>query len=415
MIAHHAILPLSRGASSRFTLRGYQEEAVAAGVSFFQDGKDDNGVMVEPTGCGKSIIIANIAHALGEPMVVFQPSREILWQNLEKFQAYGIEPGVFSATAGRKELGEVTLATIGSVVEKPGLFAGVKHCIIDECHLVNSKDSGTMFQRFLSGLPGVRVLGLTATPYRLTTDGYGGSILKFLTRTRPRTFSRVVHVTQNGDLFRAGYLAKLDYKQVKTGFDKTKLRLNTTGADFTDESVRTHYKDLHFSDQIVRCVERLHQLGRRGTLVFTRFVEEAEYVARCVKGAAVVSARTPDKERKRLVDGFRSGEIPALVNVGVFVVGFDYPALANVVLAQPTLSLARYYQMVGRVVRPHPDKAEAFVVDMCGLVAQFGRVEDLVVERGPHDKWFVSSRGKQLTNVYYGEVYHGRKPEKRLL
>jgi DNA repair protein RadD len=244
---------------------------------------------------------------------------------------------------------------------------------------------------------------LTATPYRLVTDGFGGSILKFLTRTRPRVFVRVIHVVQNGDLFRQGFLAKLDYKIVKSGFRKDRLRLNSTGADYTDESVRRHFAELNFSDQIVRCLRRLQELGRGGSLVFTRFVEEADYVARQVPGAAIVSADTKKADRERIIAGFKAGRIPCVANVGVLTVGFDYPELANVVLARPTMSLRLYYQMVGRCVRPHPQKECAFVIDMVGLVEQFGRVEDLQLNCGPHETWFVESLGRQLTNVYFGK------------
>lgn len=148
-------------------------------------------------------------------------------------------------------------------------------------------------------------------------------------------------------------------------------------------------------------MNRLLELGRDRSLVFTRFVEEAEYVAARVPSAAVVSANTPKKERAQIVADFKAGKIPALCNVGVFGMGFDYPALSNVVLAAPTMSLARYYQWVGRVLRPHPSKSSSFVIDMVGLSEKFGRVEDLQVGNGGGNKWFIHSNGKQLTNVYF--------------
>lgn len=359
-----------------------------------------NGVVVLPTGGGKSLVIANVVSRLDGPCVVFQPSKEILEQNFAKFRAYGFRPAIYSACAGEKRVGQITLATIGSVHRKPDLFRHCKYAVVDECHGVNAKAEDSMFVRFFTSLQGVRVLGFTATPYRLSTDGFGGSILKFLTRTRPRVFSEVVHVVQNGDLFRDGFLAKLEYKHVKSGFNSERLRLNSTGADYTDDSLRAHFKELNFSDQVVRCVGRLGELGRRGVLVFTRFVEEAEYVASRIAGARVVSADTPADERERVVAGFKAGRIPCVANVGIFALGFDYPELANVVLANPTRSLARYYQWVGRAVRTHPAKREAFVVDMVGLVEKFGKVEDLKVVDGGNGKWFVESNGRQLTNVY---------------
>lgn len=413
-----------------YTLRNYQTESVDAGVNFLLDGGDKNGLVVAPTGCGKSLIIANIVQRLKAPCIIFQPTKEILTQNFAKFVSYGYKPAVFSAALGERRVGDITLATIGSVYKQPELFQHVKYVIIDECHSCNAKDDNTMYMQFINalngvreikkiaesagikwnrpdGIGGVRVLGLTASPYRLVTDGYGGSILKFLTRTRPRVFHKVVHVVQNGDLFRAGYLAKIDYKVVKTGFNRGRLRLNSTGADYTDESVRNHFKELNFSDQIVRCVNRLFELKRGNSIVFTRFVEEAEYVASKIPGAAVITAKSGSRERDNIISAFKAGRIPCVCNVGVLGIGFDYPELKNVILARPTMSLAVFYQQVGRCVRTHPSKDCAFVVDMVGLSEQFGKVEDLTVVEGDHEKWFIESNGKQLTNVYYGER-HGR-------
>ena len=386
-----------------FTLRDYQRESSDKSVAFLTSPKPENGILILPTGSGKSLVIADIVSRLESPCLVFQPSKEILEQNFSKFASYGYRPAIFSASIGEKKIGDITLATIGSVVRKPELFSHVKYVLIDECHLVNAKKGDSMFMQFLSQLPGVRVLGLTATPYRLVTDGFGGSILKFITRTRPRVFSKVVHAVQNSDLFSSGHLAKLDYKPVKTGFDASKLELNSTGADYTDASVRNHFALLNFPDQIVQCVNRLHELGRKGTLIFTRFVEEARYVTAQIPGSAIVTAETPKKEREEILAAFKSGVIPAVSNVGVLTVGFDYPALANVVLARPTMSLALYYQMVGRCMRPHPSKESAFVVDMVGLSEQFGKVEDLHLSCGAGETWFIDSNGRQLTNIYYGE------------
>lgn len=390
--------------SKQFILRNYQRETVDAGVGFLLSDSRENGLIVCPTGSGKSLIIASIVEAIDLPCLVFQPSKEILEQNYSKFVSIGRSPAIYSASVGEKRIGKITLATIGSVIRKPHLFKHVKYIIHDEAHFTNSK--GGMYSDFYAAHPGVRVLGLTATPYRLSTDGFGGSILKFLTRTRPRVFTKVVHVVQNGDLFRDGYLANLEYKEVKTGFDKSMLRLNSTGADYTDESVKRHFATLNFSDQIVRCVNRLHELGRRGTLVFTRFVEEAQYVKSRIEGARIVTAESSKESREDALRDFRSGRCPVVCNVSCLTVGFDYPELANVIIARPTMSLALWYQMVGRCVRTHPSKENAFVVDMVGLTQQFGKVENLVLECGPHDTWFVSSNGVQLTNVYYGERKH---------
>lgn len=378
-----------------------------AGVKFLTDGSDDNGIEVLPTGSGKSLIIANLVQRLDGPCLILQPSKEILEQNFAKLVSYGYRPAIYSASVGEKRITDITLAIISSIIRKQEQFKHFKYIIQDECHYCNPKDG--MYSEFYKEHK-ARILGLTATPYRLVTDGFGGSILKFLTRTRPRVFNRVVHVVQNGDLFAAGHLSKLEYKIVKTGFRQDRLRLNNTGADYTDESVKQHFRELHFSDQIVRCINRLHELNRTGTLVFTRFVEEAQYVASKIPGAKIVTANTKKKDREDILNRFKRGQIPVVTNVGVLTVGFDYPELANIILARPTMSLALYYQMTGRVMRPHPRKESAYVIDMVGLVEQFGHIEEMNLVRGENDTWFVENRGRRLTNIYYGDRAQHRSP-----
>jgi DNA repair protein RadD len=394
-----------------FTLRDYQSEAVTRSVAFLKGSGESGGLVVLPTGAGKSLVIAGVVHALDAPCLIFQPSREILEQNANKLLSYGYEPSVFSASLNTKEIGQITLATIGSVKNVPDLFKQFPYVVVDEAHLVNASQG--MYANFLEALGKARVLGLTATPYRLHSDNYGGSQLKFLTRTRPRVFSEVVSYAQVGDLITKGYLCRPEY-QIVSGFNAQELAMNATGADYDDASVKRYYKRSGFADRLRRVVVRLLEVGRKSVLVFTRFVDEAEELAKAVPGAAVVTATTKPKERAAIVAAFRSGEIPALANVGVLGLGFDFPALSTVVLARPTLSLNVYYQQVGRVLRPHPGKTP-WVVDCVDQVRQFGRVENLWLQPGGSTGglWEMVSREngaeKVLTNTYFNAKFKPRQ------
>ena len=93
-----------------------------------------------------------------------------------------------------------------------------------------------------------------------------------------------------------------------------------------------------------------------------------------------------------------------MANVGVLTVGFDYPELECVVVARPTRSLTLYYQMMGRAVRPHPNKESAWIIDMCGNYDIFGRMEDMNLVEFRDNLWTVVSRGRKLTNVYLDEI-----------
>jgi len=384
----------------KYQLRKYQTEAVDAAIEFFAGKPKGHAIEVLPTGSGKSLIIANIAKKLNDPVLVFQPTKEILEQNYQKYISYGEwNAGVYSASVGKKEIKPVTFATIGSVVKKPHLLSKFKHVIVDECHYVNPKKG--MYRDLFKELGAVKIMGLTATPYRLVTDGFGGSILKFLTRTRPRVFRDVIYFVQNRDLFDNGYLAKLKYIH-KDGFDKSKLRLNTTGADYTDVSVQKYYLQINFKDRIASIVQELTK-NSKSVLVFTRFIEESQYVANKIKGGVLVTGETKKPERTRIINGFKNGSIPVVCNVGVLTHGFDYPELDTIVIARPTMSLALYYQMIGRGIRIHPDKDHTTIIDACDNYRMFGPVEGLRLFDTGNGKWIVTNSGRQLTNIYYGD------------
>ena len=389
-----------------YKLRDYQQKASDAAVSFFNNkAKKTNAIMVLPTGSGKSLIIADIAARLDGHTLVFQPSKEILEQNFKKLCSYGIlDCSIYSASFNSKEISRITFATIGSVKNQPELFTHFKNIIVDECHLVNPKEG--MYKKFFE-VVNCKILGLTATPYRLSSSQEFGAMLKFITRTRPAIFKEVIYHVQVSTLLDMGYLSKLNYYPMNpTGWNELNLKVNTTGADYTDRSVQREYERIDFYSFLVHIVQRLVNnqktgIKRKGILVFTRFLKEAERLTYSIPGCAIVSGDTPKGERERILEAFKAGDIPVVANVGVLTTGFDYPELDTVVMARPTMSLAMWYQIVGRAIRPHPNKEAGWIVDLCGNINRFGYVENLKLVDGGNGKWAVFSNGRQLTNIRF--------------
>lgn len=381
-----------------YELRDYQKQAVDVAVNFFQTGNKKNGIIVLPTGAGKSLVIANIAYRLDAPVLIFQPSKEILEQNYEKLCSYGVmDVGIFSASFGRKEVRKITFATIGSVKSHKDYFRLFRYVIIDECHGVNAEAG--MYKDFIETIQ-CKVLGLTATPYRLYSSRFYGSMLRFITRTNPRIFNEMLYAVQVRTLLNRGYLAPMNYYQLNI-VDTSRLKVNSTGADFTDASVRRYYREIKFNDSLENVIRRLLVAGRSSILVFTRFIDEANHIARTFSDcAAVVSSDTSKTDRENILRLFKNKQIKVVANVGVLTTGFDFPELATVVLARPTMSLALYYQMCGRAIRPFPGKV-SWVVDLCGNYKRFGRVDDLELRQTKPGIWAVFTGAKQLTNVYF--------------
>lgn len=383
-------------------------------MRFFADtDATGNGMIILPTGAGKSLVIADIASRIDEPLIVLQPSKEILEQNYSKLKSYGVEDcSIFSASLNSKEIDRITFATIGSVMNSLSDFDVFHKIIIDECHYVNPREG--QYKEFIEAVEGRRVIGLTATPYRLsqTVDPKTinwrlpryGSILKFLTRTRPRVFDRVLYYCQIKKLLDLGYLAKLRYFDL-TAIELDNVKLNSTGADYDDKSLSNEFERVGFYNYTLVIIQRarrpLNGSVRRGILVFVKFVEDAERMAEDLAGCCeVVTGTTPKKQREAVLERFKTGETEVVVNVGVLTTGFDHPALDTIILARPTMSLALYYQMVGRAIRPYPGK-DGWVIDLCGSVTKFGKVEDLTLRKDERGGWIVTSNGKQLTNVMF--------------
>lgn len=422
-----------------YQLRDYQQEASDASIRFFRNGSDRNGLLILPTGSGKSLCIADIAHRLDGDVLVFQPSKEILEQNYAKLKSYGVEDcSIYSASFNKKEISRTTFATIGSVKTHMEDFNHFRYIIVDECHTCNPQ--GGMYRDFFDCAKR-KILGLTATPYRLyaslqylDNDGKqvfrpkdeekslefdqriasrqirmeNKCILKFLTRMRPRIFHDVIYQVDISTLLERGYLATLRYFDLSI-MNHASLRRNSTGMDFDDDALKAQYAQCDLGTHLINIVRRLQHpkdgRPRKGILVFTRFIEESELLCKHVEGCAIITGSTPKKERERILREFKKGNIKVVTNVGVLTTGFDYPELDTVVMARPTMSLALYYQIVGRAIRPHPDKESAWIVDLCGNFKRFGRVEDLHLQQYRAEEYVITgspeNQVRQLTNIYF--------------
>lgn len=369
-----------------YELRDYQEESVRAGLWYFAKYRKPF-VIQAATGAGKSIIIAELCHRLNEPVLILQPSKELLEQNYAKLKSYGIDDiAIYSASKKSKEIGKYTYATIGSIYKKPELFMHFKHVIIDECHQVNPKKLDGMYTSFLRAIGTMNVCGLTATPYRIDQKFYmkGGerlytATLKMINRIPPFFFKKIIYKIETAELINKGYLSPIKYFVQDVSLEK--LKVNTTGADFTVESLEEFW-DSDKLQSIANAIEHINR-ERKMSLTFCSSIRQAWDIREILQDmglpSEVVTSKTLADDRERIVAAFKAGELRHILNVGIFTTGFDVPALDNVVLARPTMSLALYYQMVGRGVRKDPgDPSKVLhVYDFAGVVDRLGRVETI--------------------------------------
>ena len=388
-----------------YKLRKYQVEAVETGIKFFGSADRTKPLLVLPTGSGKSLIIAYIVKALRGKVLILQPTKELLEQNYCKYEnAIQGHPeleqaGIFSASVGVKEIKRVTFAMIGSVVNRAEEFADVEYILIDECHKVPPKKS-SMYVDFLSKMY-VKVIGLTATPFRLKTyndpwcKGKKFSKINLLNRETPRFFNKFLHVTQIGQMYDEGFLCPINYIEMQ--FDGAFLKLNSTGAEYSEKSLKEAISRNKIIEKIPGILKQAFEKGRTACLVFVQSVEEARQLASITPFSAYVHALTEKKEREQIIKDFKNGNIKTIFNVGILVEGFDYPDLDTIILARPTMSLTLYMQMIGRGIRIAKDKEHCSVLDMCGNIKRFGKIEELRIEFDRIFGWVLRNDSKILS------------------
>lgn len=391
----------------KYELRDNQKAAVKACEEFLLQDKPKPAVVVAPTGYGKSILIGAVANLCETSVIVLQPSVELLKQNLEKYESYGNFASVYSASAGQKEIGHVTFATIGSVKDLGKTFQerGVKVLLVDECHASYPPEEGSMFRKFIDDLKPTHIIGFTATPFRLKTYGdlrNNWTQLNMLTSGRPTVFKDIIHVTQIQELVRDKFWAKLNYEM--WDFDTSSLRLNSTGAEYTEQSVQRAIIEQGVNENVFKRCKKLIEEGKNA-LVFMDSVENAKILAESLgEKTACVDGMTKKKDRAKIVEDFKNNKIQILTNQSVMVVGFDKPDLQTVIMARPTNSLALLYQIFGRGVRnpEYPNLKECLIIDFCNNVKRFGKIEDLRVVNKEGYGWGVFNNTHLLTGTPMG-------------
>lgn len=366
-----------------------------------------NSVVSLPTGSGKSVVIAEIARYWQRPILILQPTREILVQNKEKLAAVvgSDKIGVYSASMNEKTINTYTLATIGSVYRRPEFFKHFRLILIDECHLVNQKRLSSMFMSFLTQIGNPKTIGLSATPYRLEQtyqklpNGYilTHTVTRLINRCYNPFWNRILVNIGIQDLIDAGYLLPLDYVDLSV-IPHEEIPLNVSRSDF--DLTRLQAK-LKAKRQRILDVLKWAIWKHQHVLVFCASVSQAEDLAKDFPGSWVVTAKTHKKVRAKIIDYFKTGKVKCVFNVGVLTTGFDFPELDCIVMLRPTQSIGLYVQMLGRGVRKAPGKQSCRVVDLVGNVKKLGKVESVRLERLEEGWQIVSDTGQWHNRQLY--------------
>jgi superfamily II DNA or RNA helicase len=313
-------------------------------------------VMVQmPTGTGKTCLLVACVRAWlsqneGTVWIVVH-RRELVEQivgTLQEEELVGDRVRVFSIQWLSRHEGELA--------ERPGLL------VIDEAHHAVAKTYKAVVEAF----SGAKVLGLTATPCRLTRRGFT-DLFEVLLQSWP--YNRFIA---------EGRLSLYDYMSVRADNEDWRVvrSLERRGAD-GDFSLREMSERLDVRPSIGRLCDTVLRYAReKKGIVYAIDIRHAEHIAAYYRehgiDAVAISAKTPGEERRRLIEQFKAGETQVLVNVDIFGEGFDCPDVEFIQLARPTLSLAKYLQQVGRGMRVFDGKRYCLILDNVGLYRLFG-------------------------------------------
>lgn len=361
-------------------LRDYQKKAILDTYQWLGQNKG-NPCIVAPTGSGKSWIIAGLCQDImsrwrKSRIIVLSHVKELLSQDAEKiWLAWPEAPlGIYSAGLGRKDIDVITVAGIQSIYRKAEEAGKTDLVIVDEAHRINNESCG-MYRTFLNGLreinPNLRIIGLTATPYRL---GQG-----MVTEGKEALFDDLIESISIRDLVSQGYLAPLRNKRTETALDTRGVRVQN--GDFVEADMEARFNNEEMNRNIVAEVMRRGE-NRNAILVFCCGISHAKAIRDVFREdmmtAETLTGKTPPEERERILKAFKAGEIRVLTNVNVLTTGFDYPNIDLIVMARPTLSPGLYMQMAGRGMRlkDGPNK-DCLVLDFAGNIRRHGPVTEI--------------------------------------
>jgi DNA repair protein RadD len=387
-----------------FELRPYQRAAVDAVWEHLRT-RDDNPCVVIPTGGGKSHVISEVCREAVENwrgrVLVLTHVKELVEQNAEKLVAL-LGPdvvGIYSAGLGRRDTDHPVIAAgIQSVYRRAEELGPFDLCIVDEAHLLPPDGEG-MYRTFLADAkaisPHLRVIGLTATPYRMTTGEICGP---------DNILNAVCYEAGVRDLIVQGYLCPLVSKAGREKIDTSSLHIR--GGEF----IAGEAEELMDTDSRVRAAVREiveRTADRNACLIFAAGVKHGEHIVRVFREhhgieCGFVTGNTSIAQRDHAIARFRgdselsfeekqqslfstgnstrpTGPLKYLCNINVLTVGFDAPHIDCIAMLRPTASPGFYIQMTGRGFRPHPSKKDCLVLDFAGNVLRHGPVDAISV------------------------------------
>lgn len=351
-------------------LRPYQQAAFDAAISHIKTCLDPC-VIEAATGAGKSHIIAALAQWVnkksGKKVLCLAPSKELITQNHEKYLHTGNPASIYCASINKSMAHDVIFGspvTVLNAIEK--FTANISAVVIDECHGITPTIKKIIEQIQVKNKK-LRVVGLTATPYRLGSgyiyqyDENNKPISEF--ETKNPYFNRLVYRITAHELIEMGFLTA-PHAEVMSGYDAQSLTVNKMGNFDNIEVERVFEGQGRKTYKIVQDFVS-HCQGRKGVMVFAATIQHANEIMQSLDpdNARIVTGSTKPKERENIIADFKRKRFKYLVNVSVLTTGFDASHVDSVVIMRATESVGLLQQIVGRGLRLDDNKNDCLILD----------------------------------------------------
>lgn len=381
-----------------FQLRPPQIEAVDAVISHIK--KRLSPCLLElATGFGKSLCVSAIAKYLvgvapNKRVLCIAPTLELILQNHEKYVTWYKEPAsIYCSSAGSKDLRhQVIFASPLTALKNIRLIAhlGVSGIIIDEAHGMTPTMLELIKQVQEYEINGtrpngnVRIIGMTATPYR-TGTGYiyakdctgDEEILHDDDKARDPYFSRLLYRATAGEQVQMGYLTRPVIGETDEHYDTSKLETDRNGS-FTAASVARAFNGNTKTERIVNKV-MAYADNRKGVMFFAATISHAEEIASYLPAhdVRVITGKLKKSEREKFISDFKTKRYKYLVNVDVLTTGFDSPHVDLIAILRATESPGLLQQIIGRGLRLADGKEDVLILDYAENIERHGLENDI--------------------------------------
>ena len=337
-------------------LRDYQRALIDLAIPRLAE----RPILVLPTGAGKTFTCAAMLRELGMRTLWIAHRRELIFQAADTLARCGIKTALILAGQPTNPQAHVQVASIQTLARRTA--PKVELVVIDEAHHATAKG----YRRLVDQYPGVPIVGLTATPFRLDGRGLGGA-----------GFGAILCTATCADLCRDGTLIEPDV-YAPDAPDRSQLKVRM--GDFETSAMASLMNTPSLVGNLVTTWQR--RAADRKTLCFAVDVRHSHSIVQRFQEVGVAAEHldgtTPADERAAILARLRDGTTTVLSNVGIVSEGFDLPALDVAIIARPTASLCWHLQAVGRIMRACADKAGAIVLDHAGNHLVHGFVTDPV-------------------------------------